>query len=166
LAAFESLAHERAAVDRAERHVVPADVNRVLRVSRLEVELARSLRDLLENPVRVELDELPVDLLAGCFEQRDALLVRLRRAEVDAELADDAAPAALELLHRRLVEDLVARHLVDQQTASFSSCSRARSKPASPVSRISSGRPSLRAAASAFASSSGVRSWASQTTRS
>ena len=52
----------------------------------------------------------------------DRLLVRLRRAEVDAELADDAPPAALELLHGRLVEDLVARHLVDQQAVDLPGC--------------------------------------------
>src|SRR6185437_14526866 len=107
---------------------------------------------------------------------RDRRLVRLGRAEVDPELADDAPPAALELLHGRLVEDLVARHFVDQQggppgcltplVSDTSRRSRARSKPESPVTRISSGRPSFSAAASAFSCSCGVGDWASQTTRS
>jgi hypothetical protein len=34
--------------------------------------------------------------------------------ELDSELADDAPPAALQLLQRRLVEDLESRQLVDQ----------------------------------------------------
>ena len=115
LAALDPLAHERAAVDGTERHVLAADVDVVGRVARLEVELARRLRDLLEDPVRVELDELALDLLAGRLEESDGLLVGLGRPEVDAELGDDAAPAAIELLHRVLVEDLVPRQFVDQQ---------------------------------------------------
>ena len=50
-----------------------------LRVARLEVELARRLRDLLEDPVGVELDELSLDLLACRLEQGDRRLVRLGR---------------------------------------------------------------------------------------
>ncbi len=112
LAALHPLAHERAAVHGAEGHVVAADVDRVRGVARLKVELARRFRHLLEDPVRVELDELTLDLLPCGLEQGDAFRMRLRGSEVDPELADDPPPAALELLHRRLVEDLVARHLV------------------------------------------------------
>ena len=93
---------------------VAADVHAALRVARLQVELARRLRDLLEDPVWVELHELPVDVLTGIAQGVDRLVVQ----EVDAELADDPAPAAVELLHRRVVEDLVARQLVDQHVPS------------------------------------------------
>ena len=77
LAALDALAHERAAVHRAERHVLAADVDVVRRVARLQVELARRLRDLLEDPVGIELDELPLDLLPRRLEQRRRRLVRL-----------------------------------------------------------------------------------------
>ena len=83
---------------------------------------------------------------------------RAARREVDAELADDAPPAALELLHRRLVEDLVARHLVDQHGSLLPVVVRGHvPSPVSPVSRISSGRPSFAAARSACARSSARR---------
>ena len=84
--------------------MVPADVDRAFRVPRLEVELGRRFRDLLEDPVRVETDELALDLLAGTLEDLD----RLRVEELDPELADDPPPAAFELGEGRLVEDLVA----------------------------------------------------------
>ena len=114
LAPLEPLADERAAVDGAERHVVAADVDRVARVARLQVELARRLRDLLEDPVGVELDELPVDLLARRLEQA---IVGSCGSEVPKSM-----PSSLTMRRQPrssscmddLVEDLVARHLVDQ----------------------------------------------------
>ena len=93
-----------------ERHVVAADVERVLRVPRLHVELARRLRDLLEHEVRIELDELAVDLLAGLRER----LHRLREQELDSELGDDPPPAAVERRDGILGEDLVAGHPVHE----------------------------------------------------
>ena len=56
-----------------------------------------------------------------------------------------------------LGQDLVARHLVDQHGLSSISRSRAVSRPRSPVSRTSSGRPRIAAARSACARSSGRR---------
>src|SRR5205085_12377718 len=91
-------------------HVLAADVEVAVRVARLEVEFVRCFCDLLENPVRVESDELPVDLLTGRLQRGDRLVVQ----ELDAELRDDAPPAALELLDRRLVQDLVPRQLIDE----------------------------------------------------
>ena len=96
LAALDPLAHERAPVHRSERHVPAADVDVVGRIAGLQVELTRRLRHLLEDPVGIELDELAFDLLPGGCERGDRLVVQ----EVDAELGDDAAPAAIELLHR------------------------------------------------------------------
>src|SRR5439155_17254670 len=138
------LAHERAAVDSREDHVVAADVHGALGVPGLEVELARCLRDLLEQEVRVEFDDRVLDLLARLAE----LLDRLWEDELDPELADDAAPAAVERRHRVLGEDLVARHRVDDHATSTSSC---RSSPVSPTSRTSSGSPRRSAACSAAA---------------
>ena len=65
-----------------------------------------------------------------------------------AELGDDPPPAAVERGHGLLGQDLVARHLVDQHGASSSrSRSSAASRPASPISRTSSGSPSGRGGA-------------------
>ena len=64
VAAYVALAHERRAVDRAERHRVAADVDGVGGVARLYVELAGRLRDLLEDPLGVEEDLVLLDLLA------------------------------------------------------------------------------------------------------
>src|SRR5690348_1586318 len=155
IATLEPLADERAAVDGGEDHVLAADLHAPLRVARLQLELRRRLRHLLEDPVRVELDELALDVLARGLEDVERLLVQ----ELDPELAHDAAPAALELLHGEVVEDLVPRHLVDQHR-SFSS---SRSSPMTPVSRTSSGSSRRAAARSASARSSGFGSWASQT---
>ncbi|MGD0714687.1 MAG: hypothetical protein ABSB24_10950 [Gaiellaceae bacterium] len=110
IAPLEPLAHERAAVDGGEDHVLAADVDAPLGVARLQVELGRRLRHLLEDPVGVEPDDVAVDRLARLREVVD----RLGMEEVDPELADDPPPAAVQLLQRRLVEDLVPRHLVDQ----------------------------------------------------
>ena len=85
--------------------MVAADVYGALGVARLEVELGRRLRDLLEDPVGVEADELAFHILPG-FAQ---VLERIGVQELDSELADDAPPAALELGEGGLVEDLVAR---------------------------------------------------------
>src|SRR5205085_4302616 len=108
------------------------------------------------DPVGVEADELAVHILAG-FAQ---VLERIGVQELDPELADDAPPAALELGQGGLVEDLVARQVVDQH----SSLSSSRSNPSMPVSRISSGSARRSAARSAPARSSAVGSCASHTT--
>src|SRR5581483_12372400 len=122
---------------------------------RLQVELGGRLRHLLEDPVGVELHELALDVLSGGAKGLERLLVQ----ELDPEVAHDAAPAALELLHRELVEDLVPRHLVDQHRIFSSS----RSSPMTPVSRTSSGSCRSAAARSAPARSSSVGSCASHT---
>ncbi len=142
--------------------MLAADVHAPLRVACLEVELRGRLRDLLEDPVWIELHELALDVLAGLRE----VLERLRVQELDAELADDPFPPAFELAQRELVEDLVPRHVVDQHVPSrvAMSFSNACSSPASPVSRTSSGSPRIAAARSASTRSSGVGSCASQTT--
>src|SRR5205814_2908980 len=121
--------------------VVAVDRQRVLGVARLQRELGRRLRDLLDDPVGVELHELALDLLAGLFE----VLERLRVEELDPELADDAAPAALQLRQRELVEDLVPRQLVLQHVPSRTSMSfsSALSSPVSPVSLTSAGSPGV-----------------------
>ena len=54
------------------------------------------------------LDELALDVLPGLAEVVERFLVQ----ELDPELAHDPPPASLQLLHRRFVEDLVARQLV------------------------------------------------------
>ena len=119
VAALDPLAHERAAVDRGEDHVLAADVDASLGIARLEVELGRSLGDLLEDPVGVEADELALDLLSGAREE----LQRLGVQELDPELADDAPPAAFELGQGGLVEDLVAGQVVDQHSSLLQSSS-------------------------------------------
>src|SRR6266700_3005976 len=88
--------------------IVAADVHAVGRVAGLHVEFARGLGDLLEHEVRVELDHVAVHLLAGPAEQLD----RLRLGELDADLADDAAPAAFQYPDRVGGEDLVPGHRV------------------------------------------------------
>ena len=114
--AHVALAHERAAVHRAEHHVVAADVHVVGRVAGLHVELAGRLGHLLEHELRVELHHVAVHLLAGLGEQLD----RLRLGELDADLGDDPAPAAVEHRDRVGGEDLVPRHRVDEHR--FSPC--------------------------------------------
>ena len=79
--------------------MVAADVHAALGVARLQVELARRLRDLLEDELGVELDEvLALDRLARRAEQLD----RFGEQELDAQLGDDSPPAAVEGLHRIL----------------------------------------------------------------
>jgi hypothetical protein len=108
--AHVALAHERAAVHRAEHHVVAADVHVVGRVAGLHVELARRLRHLLEHELRVELHHVAVHVLARLGEQLNGFGL----GELDADLGDDPAPAAIEHRHRVGGEDLVPRHRVDE----------------------------------------------------
>ena len=157
LASLQAVADERAAVHGGEDHVLPADVNRPLRVPRLNVELGRRLRDLLDHEVGIEFHELTVHVLARRSERLDRVVVE----ELDPELAHDPPPAAVEGRHRVLGEDLVARHAVYEHSSRSSACS----SPPSPVSRTSSGRPRTAAACSAFSRSASVGSCASQTTR-
>jgi hypothetical protein len=110
VAARVALADERRAVDPGERHVVAAHVDGVLGIARLELELARRLRDLLEHEFRIEEDLVALDALARLREELD----RLGKQEFHAELGDDAAPAPVERVHRLLAEDLVAGHFVDE----------------------------------------------------
>ena len=91
--------------------MVAPDVDRMLRVPRLDVELARRLRHLLEHEVGIELDQVAVDLLAGRRERVHGL----REQELDPELGDDPPPAAVERRNGVLGEDLVARHPVHEQ---------------------------------------------------
>ena len=97
-------------------------------------------------------------------------------SELDAELGDDAPPAAIERRHRVLRQDLVAGQLVLDHALSFRSGRRIvtrpetrasswRSRPASPTSRSSSGSPSRVAAAAAAARNEGVGLCASHRTR-
>ncbi len=111
VAADVALADERTAVDRREHHVVAADVGVVGRVARLQLELARRLGDLLEDPLGVEPDAVLVlhDLPRAAQE-----LDRLGQQELDPELGDDPPPAAVERRHRVLGEDLVSGHAVDE----------------------------------------------------
>jgi hypothetical protein len=71
--------------------VVASDVHGVLRVARLEIELGRRLRNLLEHELGIELDDRALDDLPGLAELRE----RVGEEELDPELADDAFPAAL-----------------------------------------------------------------------
>jgi hypothetical protein len=105
-----SLTDERRAVHRRERHVVTADVERVLRVPRLHVELPRRLRHLLEHEVGIERDEIALDLLTRLRERVHGL----REEELDSELGDDPPPATVEGRDGVLGEDLVARHPVHE----------------------------------------------------
>ncbi len=87
-----ALADERRAVDAAEHHLVAADVHGVGRVAGLHVELARRLGHLLQHELRVEPDDVVLDLLARPAEQ----LHRLRLGELHADLGDDPPPALVQ----------------------------------------------------------------------
>jgi hypothetical protein len=112
VAAHVALADERAAVHGRERHVVAADVRGSLGVPRLELELGRGLRNLLEDELGVEPHPvLVLDGLPGAAEHLD----RLRKQELDPDLRHEPPPAFVEDGHRVLAEDLVAGHGVEEQ---------------------------------------------------
>ena len=163
LAALEPVADERAAVDGAEDHVLAADVHAPLGVARLQVELARRLRHLLEDPVGVELDELPLDRPGPPWRKSSCASSCWKSTPSSQTIRRQPRSSSC---HRGLVEDLVPRQFVDQHVAPPGVVVRGHaSSPLSPVSRTSSGRPSFAAARSALARSSSVGDWASQTTR-
>ncbi len=113
VAADVALADERTPVDRREHHVVAADVRGIGGVARLQLELPRRLGDLLEDELGVEADPvLVLDDLSGAAQQLD----RLWQQELDPELGHDPSPAPVERRDRVLAEDLVARHLVHEQS--------------------------------------------------
>ena len=116
LASHGALAHEGAAVHRREDHVLTADPYAALGVARLQVELRRRERDLLEHEVRIEEHDLPLDALP-CVAQG---FERLRMVELDADVGENPAPAALERRDRVVVEDLVSGHPVHEHGASVS----------------------------------------------
>ena len=78
----------------------------VLGVARVHRELRGRLGDLLEHELRVELDEVALDVLTGRSEQ----LERARLVELHADLGDEALPAAFDQLDGLGCERLVARH--------------------------------------------------------
>ena len=90
--------------------MVAADVHGALGIAGLQVEFPRRLRHLLEQELRIEHDLLAVHLLAGLAE----LVERLVEKELDADLADDPAPAPVEDRHRVLAEDFVAGQRVHE----------------------------------------------------
>jgi hypothetical protein len=62
--------------------VLAADVDRLIRVARPDVELARGLGDLLEHPLRVEVDAVAVlDPLPGAPEDLDRVVEQLTNIE-------------------------------------------------------------------------------------
>ena len=77
-------------------------------VAGLDIELARSLGDLLEDEVGVEEDRLSVDLLAMGGEQ----LHGFRLGELDTDIGENAPPAGIQGGHGFLGEDLVPRHRI------------------------------------------------------
>jgi hypothetical protein len=119
--------------------VIAADVHVVGRIAGLHVELTGRLGHLLEHEFRVELHDVAVHLLAGLGEQLD----RLRLRELDADLGDDPAPAAVEHRDRIGGEDLVPRHRVDEHR--FSPCFResAGRVLGAPGSNLTDTRPAL-----------------------
>ncbi len=83
-------------------------------------------------------DDLALDALAGRPEQVD----RLRVIECDADVGEDAAPAALERRDRVGVEDLVARHPIPEHkwiilTTKWSTLSTTTSSSSAPGSQAS-----------------------------
>ena len=93
--------------------MVAADVDVVRVVARLHVELARHLRDLLEDELRVEEDRVVLDALARLAEQVE----RLGLHELNPDLGEEPLPALVEGRHRIRREDVVARHLVDEHAS-------------------------------------------------
>jgi hypothetical protein len=114
VAADLALTDERRTVDGAERHRVTADVDAVLGVAGLDVELAGRLGHLLEDEVGVEEDRLVLHLLAVRPEQLDGAGV----GELDADLAHQPSPPAVEGGHRLLRENFVSGHLVAEHAFS------------------------------------------------
>jgi hypothetical protein len=104
------LAHERAPIDGGEDHCLTAESDAVLGVAGLEVERRRRQRDLLEHELRVEEHDLALDALARGPQQGDRLPV----VERDPDVGEDPAPAPLQGRDRVRVEDLEARHAVDE----------------------------------------------------
>ena len=82
-------------------------------VAGLHVERPRRLRDLLEDEVGIEPDAVALGAHPGLGEEVDGL----GQDELDAELAHDPLPPALERLDRVRREDLVTRQLVDEHAA-------------------------------------------------
>ncbi len=69
--------------------------------------MAGRLGDLLEDELGVEADAvLVLDDLAGAAQQLDGL----GQKELDSDLGDDPAPAAIEHRERVLTKDLVTGH--------------------------------------------------------
>ena len=110
--ALVALPDEGRPVHGGERHVAAADADAPLRVSRLDVELARCLGDLLEHEVGVELDVRAVDRLTGLREHLD----RLGQDELHTDLRHDPPPALVQGGDRVLGEDLVPGHPVDEHS--------------------------------------------------
>ena len=125
VAAYGALADERRAVDGAERHRVAADVDVVVVVARLDVELARRLRDLREHELGIEEDLVLLDPLPGLTEQGEGAVVH----ELHADLAHQASPPGVQLRHRVFREHLVARHAVAEHASSVSFVRRGRAGP-------------------------------------
>ncbi len=111
VAALGAVEHERRAGDAAEHHVVAAEHDVAGRVAGVHRELARRLRDLLEQEVGVESHDAVVRHVLARVAQP---LLRLRQVEADADLRHQPAPAALEGVHRLVGQDVVAGHAIHE----------------------------------------------------
>ena len=143
---------------RRDLEAADAEPGALVEAVELAVEIHRPLRERAEQPRAVRLEDEPGRVERGAAGVLERPLVE----------HDHVAHAGLdEVVRRARADDARADHDhvgAALHAASTSSASSA-SSPPSPTSIVSSGRPSVRAAASAARASSGVGFWASQTTR-
>ena len=99
------LAHEGRALTRAEGHAIGGELQAATLAPAAQHERARCLPHLLEHPLGIELHDVVLDVLAGRAEAVEHALV----LELDADLGDQALPAALERDEAGLGEQLEGR---------------------------------------------------------
>ena len=108
ITALTQVAHKRRTVNASKNHVVATDDYVLLWVACLQSEFTRRLCNLLQNPIRIELNVVAFNFLSSCAEKIQSALVH----KLDTHFGNNASPTLIQDCHGILRKNFITWALV------------------------------------------------------